>query len=76
MWCIGKLPFSDWKIFEDENSGVNVDKKQLRELWQRKFAGRLPADAKERAKQGRFLSYRGYPLELISRVLRGDSAAD
>jgi len=36
----------------------------------------LPADAKERAKQGRFLSYRGYPLELISRVLRGDSSAD
>lgn len=48
---------------------------QLRELWQRKF-GQLPADAKERAKQGRFLSYRGYSLELISRLLRGGSSAD
>lgn len=49
---------------------------QLRELWQRKFAGSLPADARERAKQGRFLSYRGYPLELISRLLRGNGSAD
>lgn len=48
---------------------------QLHELWQRKF-GQLPADARERAKQGRFLSYRGYPLELISRLLRGGSSAD
>jgi regulatory protein len=48
---------------------------QLSELWQRKF-GQLPADAKERAKQGRFLSYRGYSLELISRLLRGGSSAD
>ncbi|AHY43624.1 recombination regulator RecX [Stutzerimonas decontaminans] len=48
---------------------------QLRELWQRKF-GQLPADAKERAKQGRFLSYRGYSLELISRLLRGGSSVD
>lgn len=44
---------------------------QLRELWQRKFAGQLPVDARERAKQGRFLAYRGYSLELISRLLRG-----
>ena len=34
------------------------------------------ADAQERAKQGRFLSYRGYPLELISRLLRGNGSAD
>ena len=38
MWCLGKLPASDWKIFEDENAGVNVDRKQLRELWQRALA--------------------------------------
>jgi regulatory protein len=44
---------------------------QLRELWQRKFSGQLPIDARERAKQGRFLAYRGYPLDLISRLLRG-----
>jgi regulatory protein len=44
---------------------------QLEDTWQRKFSGKLPADARERAQQGRFLSYRGYPLELIGRLLRG-----
>lgn len=44
---------------------------QLQDTWQRKFSGKLPADARERAQQGRFLSYRGYPLELIGRLLRG-----
>ncbi len=43
---------------------------QLRNVWQRKF-GQLPVDARERAQQGRFLAYRGYPLELIGRLLRG-----
>ncbi|WP_298187918.1 recombination regulator RecX [uncultured Pseudomonas sp.] len=43
----------------------------LQETWRRKFAGELPHDARERAKQGRFLSYRGYPPELIGRLLRG-----
>lgn len=42
----------------------------LRELWQRRF-GALPADARERAKQGRFLLYRGFAHEAVSRVLRG-----
>ena len=44
---------------------------QLEDTWRRKFAGQLPADAKERARQGRFLSYRGYPLEMIGRLLSG-----
>ena len=45
---------------------------QLREVWLRKF-GELPGDQRERARQGRFLSYRGYPLDSIGRVLRGAS---
>jgi regulatory protein len=44
---------------------------QLRETWQRKFSGQLPADARERAQQGRFLAYRGYSLDMIGRLLRG-----
>lgn len=44
---------------------------QLRETWQRKYAGRLPSDARERAQQGRFLAYRGYSLDMIGRLLRG-----
>lgn len=45
---------------------------QLREVWLRKF-GELPSDQRERARQGRFLSYRGYPLDAIGRLLRGAS---
>ncbi|MFJ4141642.1 recombination regulator RecX [Pseudomonas sp. NPDC089734] len=49
---------------------------RLEEVWQRKFAGRLPADARERAQQGRFLSYRGYPLDMIGRLLSGRGVDD
>jgi regulatory protein len=46
---------------------------QLRAVWIRKFAGEVPGDQRERARQGRFLSYRGYPLDMIGRLLRGGS---
>jgi len=52
------------------DSGIDW-REQLEQAWRRKFAGQLPGDARERAQQGRFLSYRGYPLDLISRLLRG-----
>ena len=43
---------------------------QLREVWRRRFAEQLPTDARERGQQGRFLSYRGYPADMIGRLLR------
>ncbi|MDG1583020.1 recombination regulator RecX [Pseudomonas sp. GOM6] len=46
---------------------------QLRDLWQRKFGGDLPKDVREKAKQMRFLAYRGYAQEQIGRLLRGAS---
>lgn len=46
---------------------------QLRELWQRKFAGPPPEDMREKAKQARFLAYRGFSQEQIGRLLRGAS---
>lgn len=52
------------------DSGIDW-REQLEDTWRRKFAGELPVDARERARQGRFLSYRGYPLDLIGRLLRG-----
>ncbi|HBX54316.1 recombination regulator RecX [Pseudomonas sp. UBA2684] len=52
------------------DSGIDW-REQLADTWRRKFAGELPRDARERAQQGRFLSYRGYPLDLIGRLLRG-----
>ena len=49
---------------------------RLEETWRRKFAGHLPIDAKERAKQGRFLSYRGFSMDMISRLLSGRDMDD
>lgn len=43
---------------------------QAREVWRRKFEG-APQDARERAKQARFLSYRGFSAEQIGRLWRG-----
>jgi regulatory protein len=40
-----------------------------RSVWQRKF-GTLPQDAKEKAKQMRFLQSRGFSMEVIFKVLR------
>lgn len=46
---------------------------QMRELWLRKFSGQLPADMREKARQARFLAYRGFSQEQIGRLLRGAS---
>jgi regulatory protein len=55
--------------------GFNWQEK-MHETWERKFGGHLPADARERAQQGRFLSYRGYALDMIGRLLSGRSFDD
>lgn len=41
---------------------------QLEELWQRKF-GSSPKDAKEKAKQGRFLLYKGFNMGMVTKLL-------
>ena len=51
-------------------------REQMQEAWQRKFAGQLPVDAKEKARQGRFLSYRGFSMEMIGRLLSGRGGDD
>lgn len=51
-------------------------REQMQETWRRKFAGQLPVDAKERARQGRFLSYRGFSMEMIGRLLSGRGSDD
>lgn len=43
---------------------------EARELHQRKF-GAPPEDAKARAKQMRFLLYRGFTLDVVNRVMKG-----
>jgi regulatory protein len=42
-----------------------------RDVWQRKF-GVLPQDAKEKAKQMRFLQSRGFSMDVIFKVLRSE----
>jgi len=42
-----------------------------REVWQRKF-GALPQDDREKAKHIRFLQSRGFGLDVIFQVLRGE----
>ena len=42
----------------------------VRAVWTKKF-GSLPTDAKQRAKQMRFLQSRGFSMEVIRQVLRG-----
>ena len=42
---------------------------RAREVWRRRF-GQVPADAKERARQARFLAARGFSGDVIRRVLK------
>jgi regulatory protein len=42
-----------------------------REVWQKKF-GVLPQDAKEKARQIRFLQSRGFSMDVIFKVLRSE----
>ena len=42
-----------------------------REVWRRKF-GTPPVDARDKARQMRFLQGRGFGLDVIRRLLRGD----
>lgn len=51
------------------NSGVDWSAVAF-DVWSRKF-GSLPEQPKERARQIRFLAYRGFSMDTISRILRG-----
>ncbi|MNX98794.1 Regulatory protein RecX [compost metagenome] len=56
-------------------SGIDWQE-QLADTWRRKFSGQLPVDARDRAKQGRFLAYRGYSMEMINRLFSGRGMDD
>jgi len=45
---------------------------QARAVREKKFGNELPSEYKERARQARFLQYRGFTSEQIQRVLGGD----
>lgn len=44
---------------------------RLREVWHKRFGGKVPRDHQERARQARFLRYRGFTADQVSRVLNG-----
>lgn len=56
-------------------SGIDWQE-QLTDTWRRKFSGQLPIDTRERVKQGRFLAYRGFSMEMISRLFSGRGMDD
>jgi regulatory protein len=45
------------------------DTERARQVWQKKF-GQAPADAKEWARQARFLQSRGFGADIIHRILK------
>ena len=49
------------------------DLETARTVWAKKF-GKPPADAKERAKQMRFLQSRGFGLDVIGKLLNGSES--
>lgn len=44
----------------------------VRSVWQKHFKGKMPTNLKERAKQMRFLQYRGFTHEQIGSVFRNE----
>jgi len=52
-----------------EDATDTDDTTRAREVWQKKF-GRQPADAREWAKQARFLQGRGFAAEVIHKILK------
>src|SRR5208282_4052640 len=46
-----------------------------REVWRRKF-GALPANARDKARQIRFLQGRGFDLEIILKLFKSNETAD
>jgi regulatory protein len=46
-----------------------------REVWRKKF-GTLPANARDKARQIRFLQGRGFGLDVIRQLLKSDETAD
>lgn len=48
----------------------------LQALWQRRFGGARAQDPREQAKQMRFLLYRGFASDRVTRLLRGGRSLD
>lgn len=52
-----------------------TDLERAREVWRRRF-GEVPRTAQERARQMRFLQNRGFEIDVIRSVVRGEEAEE
>ncbi len=59
----------------DMAAALGSEESRAREVWRRKF-GRAPADAREWARQARFLQSRGFSTEAITKILRATQDDD
>ncbi len=66
---------SDELIEQALPSLKETELESARGVWQRKF-GALPQDAKERARQMRFMQSRGFSMDAIFKVLHHDETAE
>ena len=64
------------ELVEQQLAGLASAGSRIDDVWQRKFAGRLPRDYRERARQMRFLQQRGFPLGEIHTLFGRLGAAD
>ena len=55
---------------------AGADMPRIDDIWRRKFAGHLPQDYRERARQMRFLQQRGFPLSEIHALFGRLSAGE
>jgi regulatory protein len=59
-------------VIRDQLAELKVSElERAHQVWQSKF-GVLPEDAKARAKQMRFLQSRGFSLDVIGKIMRGN----
>ncbi len=58
---------------ENQQLLKDSERERARSIWQRKFAGQQPEDLAARAKQTRFMLARGFPFDVIQRLLRAQS---
>jgi regulatory protein len=63
------IPDSDMSAALESAREQDLD--AARTVWQKKY-GAAPANVAERARQFRFLASRGFPMEVIRRVIGGD----
>ncbi|WP_417250993.1 recombination regulator RecX [Castellaniella sp.] len=75
MGALRQQGLSDTQLADIQENLQATEPQRAQEVWQRKF-GALPADARDYARQYRFLAGRGFSSGVISRLLSGRGIDD